>query len=56
MLIKAEMDSKLFDANEELKHRNMEIEELKEKNKMLLKTIELFRKERSVLIGNVIKG
>jgi len=35
MIIKAEMDSVLFDANEELKKRDMRIKYLEEQNKEL---------------------
>lgn len=45
MLIKAEMDSKLFDVNEELKKRNMRIEHLEKQNKTLKDSLEIALKE-----------
>ena len=39
MIIMAEMDSKLFDVNEELKKRNMQIESLEEQNKLLTNSL-----------------
>lgn len=45
MLIKAEMDSKLFDVNEELKKRNMKIEHLEKQNKILKDIIKNYVKQ-----------
>ena len=39
MIIKAEMDSKLFDVNEELKKRNMQIESLEKQNRLLTNSL-----------------
>jgi len=46
MILKAEMDSILFDVNEELKKRNMRIKHLEEQNKTLMDSLMKLWKEK----------
>ena len=39
MIVKAEMDFALFDVNEELKKRDMQIKSLEEQNKLLMNSL-----------------
>ena len=48
MIVNAEMDFVLFDVNEELKKRDMQIESLKEQNQLLMNSLMKLWKESQV--------